>query len=63
MSDEVPHKLAFRVTEAGQKLEISDLKEEEVLYYLSSENKGTDELCSYCTADLRLSIGIGTNPV
>ena len=22
------------------------------LYYLSSENKGTDQLCNYCTADI-----------
>ena len=28
--------------------------EEEKLYYPSSENKGADQLCSYCTADLRL---------
>ena len=26
----------------------------EELYYWCSENKGTDQLCSYCTADLRL---------
>ena len=26
----------------------------EELYYPSSENKGTDQLCSYCSADLRL---------
>ena len=24
------------------------------LYYTSSVNKGADQLCSYCTADLRL---------
>ena len=30
------------------------VKVEEILYYLSSENKGADQLCSYCTADLRL---------
>ena len=24
------------------------------MYYLCSENKGADQLCSYCTADLRL---------
>ena len=24
------------------------------MYYPSSENKGADQLCSYCTADLRL---------
>ena len=27
---------------------------EKELYYLCSENKGADQLCSYCTADLRL---------
>ena len=27
---------------------------EEGLYYLCSKNKGADQLCSYCTADLRL---------
>ena len=31
------------------------IKEEEELYYLCCENKGADlELCSFCTADLRL---------
>ena len=30
------------------------VKVEETLYYLCSENKGADQLCSYCTADLRL---------
>ena len=24
------------------------------MYYLCSENKGADQLCSYCSADLRL---------
>ena len=24
------------------------------MYYLCSENKGADQLCCYCTADLRL---------
>ena len=38
---------------------------EEELYYPSSENKGTDQLCSYCEADLdlRLCFYIGKNPV
>ena len=39
------------------------LMEEEELYYPCSENKGADQLCSYCTADLRLSFHIGNNPV
>ena len=30
------------------------LEVEEELYYLSSENKGADQLCSYCTDDLCL---------
>ena len=30
------------------------IKVEEELYYLSSENKDADQLCSYCEADLRL---------
>ena len=30
------------------------IREEETLYFLWRENKGADQLCSYCTADLRL---------
>ena len=37
--------------------------EEEELYYPSSENKGADQLCRYCTADLRLCFHTGENPV
>ena len=29
------------------------IKDDEGLYYLCSENKDADQLCSYCTADLR----------
>ena len=36
---------------------------EEELYYPSSKNKDTDQLCSYCTADLYLCFRIGKNPV
>ena len=32
---------------------------EEELYYPSSENKGADQLCSYCEADLRLCFRLG----
>ena len=39
------------------------IKEEEGLYYLSSENKGADQLHSYCEADLRLCFRIGKNLV
>ena len=38
------------------------IEEEEKLYYPSSENKGADQLCSYCTADPRLCFRIGKNP-
>ena len=34
------------------------IKVEEELYDASSKNKGTDQLCSYCTADLRLCFRI-----
>ena len=33
------------------------LKEEEELFYPCSENKGADQLCDYCTADLCFRIG------
>ena len=33
------------------------------LYYSSSENKGADQLHSYCEADLRLCFRLGKNPV
>ena len=33
------------------------------MYYPSSENKGADQLRSYCEADLRLCFRIGKNPV
>ena len=39
------------------------IKEEEILYYQCSENKGADQLRSYCEADLRLCFRIGKNPV
>ena len=35
------------------------MKEEEELYCLRSENKGADQLHSYCEADLRLCFCIG----
>ena len=35
----------------------------EGLYYLYSENKGADQLRSYCAADLRLCFRICKNPV
>ena len=36
---------------------------QEELYYACSENKGADQLRSYCEADLRLCFRIGKNPV
>ena len=34
------------------------IEEVEGLYYPSSENKGADQLCGYCEADLRLCFRI-----
>ena len=39
------------------------IKEEEQLYYSSSENKGADQLRSYCETDLLLCFRIGKNSV
>ena len=39
------------------------IKGEEGLYCPCSENKGADQLRSYCEADLRLCFRIGKNPV
>ena len=33
------------------------------MYYPSGENKGADQLRSYCEADLRLCFRLGKNPV
>ena len=37
--------------------------EEELLFYRGSANKGADQLCSYCTADLHLSLRIGKTQI
>ena len=34
------------------------IEEKEGLFYPYSENKGSEQLCSYCTADLRLCFRI-----
>ena len=39
------------------------IEEEEGLYYPSIENKGANQLHSYCEADLRLCFRIGKSPV
>ena len=56
VSDRVQNKLACTVKEEGLKLWI---QEEGVLYSSCSENKGSDQLCNFCTADLRLCFHIG----
>ena len=53
VSDQGRQKQDCTAIEAGQKLEISGLRKKRD-YYLCSENKCTDQLCNYCTADLRL---------
>ena len=50
VSYQVQHKPGCTATESGMRLEISDL-EEEGLYYLYSENKGSDQLHGHCAAD------------
>ena len=50
-SDQVRHKLDSHKMVRGLK---SCIKVEEGLYYPFSENKGADQLCSHCKADLRL---------
>ena len=48
----------------GLRLKNLDLElEVEELFYLSSENKGADQLRSYCEADLRLCFRICKIPV
>ena len=54
--NQVPHKLGCTDTD-GFRLEIW-IKKVEGLYYLCSKDKGTDQLCCYRTADLRLCFGI-----
>ena len=62
-SDQVGHKQAFKATEDGWRVEILFFKKVEAMYYPFSKNKGADQLCCYCTADLRLCFCIGKNPV
>ena len=56
--DLVPHKLGCTVIE-----DTFMILEVEGLYYLRSENKGTDQLRGYREADLRLCFCICKNPV
>ena len=57
-SDQVRLKPGYTVIEDGQRLEILDLESRgivlSVVYYPCSEDKGADQLRSYCEADLRL---------
>ena len=59
VSDKFRHKPARTVT-GDLKFRI---KEEEKLHHASIENKGADQLCSYCTADLQLCFRLGKSPV
>ena len=53
VSDLVQHKPTCTFTEERYKLEILDFSSRGILLSCS-ENKGDDQLCSYCTADLCL---------
>ena len=46
VSDQIQQKPACTVTEAGQKLEISDLGRRGIIYYPCYENKGANQLHS-----------------
>ena len=61
VSDKVWHKPVLSQKQA-RSLKFR-IYEEEKLYYLCSENKGSDQLLSYCEADLRLCFHIGKNLV
>ena len=52
-----------RPVQSQKKVRILKLWVEVEEEFLRSENKGADQLCSYCTADLRLCFCIGKIPV
>ena len=54
VSDKVRRKPTCVATEDRWKLESLDLRRSGIVLYECSENKHVDQLCSYCTADLRL---------
>ena len=59
VSDQVQHKPSFTITEYMARDLKFRIKEEEVLYYQGSENKGADKLRgNYCAADLHLCFRI-----
>ena len=61
--DQVRHKQVCTVSEEARSVKFQILEEEKLyMYYLCSENKGADQLCSYSTADLHLCFRIGNNP-
>ena len=60
VSDQLKHNAACTVTEVKSLKFLIQIRR---LYYPSSENKGTDQLCSYSTADLRLCFRVGNNSV
>ena len=52
VSNQVQHKPSLMSTENGKRLEILDLERRGIVLFVS-ENKGADQLRSYCDADLR----------
>ena len=59
VSEQVGHKPACTSTEKSRSLKFRIFKVEEELYYPSSENKGADQIRSYCEADLRFCFRLG----
>ena len=53
VSDQVRHNRSVQRQKVARGLKFR-IQEEEELYYLCSENKDADQLCSYCAVDLRL---------
>ena len=52
----------IQLQKMGRSLEFG-IYEDEEFYYQCSKNKGADQLCSYCTADLRLCFRLSKNLV
>ena len=63
VSDLVQHKPGCTATQRMFMSLNFQIWEVEGLYYLCSENKGADQLRSYCAADLRLCFRICKKPV
>ena len=62
VSDQDRHEPGCTAAEDGQRLEISDLSSRGIVLSVK-RNKGTDQLRSFCAADLRLCFRVCKKPV